>query len=146
MLKLPKATPAPETPKKYKVAVPFALLYILALVFVILWEVISFTGFANYIGGFSAAPSVNKNMAYAVTLLALEVFALPFLLRLKLSPAARFLSALCSLLVPMFWMVIILVGQPDNYPMIACSVALIVWAALAFMATGGPQALQPKKS
>ena len=145
MLRLPKATPAPELPKKYKAALPFAMLYILALVFLVLWEAIGFTGFSNYIAGFSAAPNTSKTMAYSVTLLALEIFALPFMLRFKLSPAARFLSALCVLLVPMFWTTVILVGQPDNYPMIACSVALIIWAALAFMAMGGPQALSPKK-
>lgn len=145
MLKLPKATPPPEAPSKYKVAIPFAYLYILALVFLVLWETISFSNFTAYVAGFSAAPSSTKNLAYAVTLMALQVFALPFLLRFRLSPAARFLSALCTLLVPMLWTVIILVGQPDNYVMIACSVALIVWAALAFMAMGGPQALLPKK-
>jgi hypothetical protein len=146
MLKLPKATPAPDVPTQYKPAIPFAYLYILALVFLILWEVISFSNFTAYVTHFSMAPDGTKSLAYAITLLALQVFALPFLLRFKLSPAARFLSALCSLLVPMFWAVVILVGQPDNYVMIACSFALIVWAALAFMATGGPQALLPKKS
>ncbi len=146
MLKLPKATPAPETPKKYKAAVPFALLYVLALVFLILWEVIGFASFSSYVASFSAAPNVTKTMAYSVTLLALEIFALPFLFRLKLSPAARFLSSLCVLLVPMFWTVVILVGQPENYPMILCSITLLIWAALAFMAMGGPQALSPKKS
>ena len=145
MLKLPKATPAPQTPVQYKAALPFAYLYVLALVFLVLWEAISFTNFTVYVSHFSSAPNTTKNLAYAITIMALEIFALPFLLRLKLSPLARFLSALCTLLVPMFWTVVILVGQPDNYPMIACSVALIVWAALAFMATGGPQALSPKK-
>src|SRR5258707_14472419 len=106
MLRLPKATPAPEIPGKYKVAVPFAYLYILTLVFLILWEAISFSNFTAYVAKFSSAPSATKNLAYAVTLMALEIFALPFLLRLRLSPLARFLSALCVLLVPMFWAVV----------------------------------------
>lgn len=42
-------------------------------------------------------------VAVAVSIIALEVFAVPFLLRLSLSRAARFVSAWFALLIPYAW-------------------------------------------
>ena len=91
-MNLPKATPAPKPNKPLLLVVPY--LYATFLVVLVVWQLV--------IGPLKAnAPfTVTESPFWVVIFAAAEVFALPFLLRLSLSPLARSASAFLSLVVP----------------------------------------------
>jgi hypothetical protein len=79
-----------------------------------------------------------------VALAGLEIFSLPFLLRLKLSKAARTLSALFSLLTPIFlWLEIVYLvsigNLPANWFLATAAIALIIIGRSSFTILNGPQ-------
>jgi hypothetical protein len=142
MLKLPKPTPAPAIASKPLVSV--AYLYIVALVFLVLWQLISLNNFVTFVASYLGGTVDNTALSFALTLIATEFFALPFLLRLKLSPLARLCSAACVLLVPIIWSVLTLLNQPSSLTYLIMGAVALLWGAVAFWAMGGVQALTPK--
>ena len=86
-----------------------------------------------------------------VAIAALEIFALPFLLRLDLSPLARFFSAVFALAAPLFVLVnmIYLIAESmlaTDWLAITASVLLVVLGVASFVVLNGTRALHfPKK-
>ena len=142
MLRLPKPTPPPVVVSKPLTSVSY--LYIVAVVFLVLWQLISLNTFVTYVSTYLNGKVDNTALVFALVLVAAEIFSLPFLLRLRLSPAARLCSAACVLVVPMVWAVLMLLNHPFDLIYIAVNAVAIVWGALAFWAMGGAQALTPK--
>ena len=123
-------------------------------------QMVSFEDFVEALRSYNLG-SERLTVAVAVAVITLEVFAVPFLFRLSLSPAARFVSALFALLLPLAWTVLtvhaFLAGvSPRNagyfgefLPVHVGALALVLdllWATavvLSFDAIGGMKALQP---
>lgn len=142
MLRLPKPTPPPAIVSRPLILVSY--LSIVGLVFLVLWQLISINSFIVYVASYLGGQITNMTLTFALLLVVTEIFALPFLLRLHLSPLARLCSAACVLLVPVVWSVLTLLNQPFNATYIVLDVVGLVWGATAFWAMGGVQALTPK--
>lgn len=96
-----KATPAP-TPKTDRVKV-ISLFYAGILVVLALTQLYTFDKFIELIPEFNLPLSETLTFLAAPLLVVCEVFALPFLLRMRLSPAFRFLSMIFGWLVAVIW-------------------------------------------
>lgn len=102
MIKLSKAKPAPKakTLESQKIAYIFAgILVILAFC-----QLFNFGDFLKLLVSFNFPG--GKVIAYLTggLIVTIEVFSLPFLLRLKLSQTMRVVSMVCSWLVPLAWL------------------------------------------
>lgn len=99
-----KTTPAP-TPKTDRVK-SIALLYAVILTAFALAQLYTFEEFTEFI--ISLNLPLGDAMVYALVplLIVSEVFAIPFLLRMALSPAFRFLSLLLGWFAALLWLAI----------------------------------------
>lgn len=99
-----KTTAAP-TPKTDRVK-QIAILYAVFLVIMAVAQLFTYEEFIELIPTFNLP--LNEAFTYLVVpiLIIFEVFALPFLLRMRLSPAFRFLSMLFGWLVSVKWLFI----------------------------------------
>lgn len=91
-----KATPAPKVLLKQWFAVPYVYAAVLAVMAVV--QLMGIGGF-DFVG---IKYETAGSPAMIAILAGLEIFALPFLLRLDLSPLARFFSALFAFVTPYF--------------------------------------------
>ena len=98
---LVKATPAPpaRTKETKQVAYIFAgLLVVLAVT-----QLFTFDEFIELVPAFNLPFGTGFTYALAPLIVAAEVFAIPFLLRMQLSIAFRWLSMLCGWFVALIW-------------------------------------------
>ena len=97
------ATPAPALRRQYGHLFGFA-----AAALLILFAVVHLIRIDTFVPELSYALPVSERTAslFALLLICSEVFALPFLLRMSLSPLARFLSGLLVVTVPLVWLLI----------------------------------------
>jgi hypothetical protein len=142
VIKLPKPTPPPEVLNHNLLLVPY--LYVVSLIFLAVWQLIMFPGFMEYIAGYFGGKATALSITTAILLVSLEVFAAPFLMRLRLSPLARMCSAICALLVPIMWSAVTMGMQQITSPYVVANFVFIVWAATSFWVLGGQQALKVK--
>ncbi len=120
-------------------------------------QMVSFEDFVEALRGYHVT-SERGTLALAVVLLAFEVFSVPFLLRLWLSPAARFVSALFAILSPLTWVLIAVAAVMNNAAAstsgmlggfvhvpfasaLLVSLAWLLWVGLTYGALGGRRAL-----
>ena len=98
---LAKVTPAPVA--RSKETKQISLLFAAILVVMLVAQLFTFDDFVKLIPSFNLP--VSQGFAYALTpiLVASELFAIPFLLRMSLSPAFRWLSMFCGWLVALLW-------------------------------------------
>lgn len=96
------AAPAPKT-DRVKV---IAMLYAILLVGMALAQLYSFDEFIELFVGFNFPLTDTLVYLVAPLLIVCEVFALPFLLRMRLSPAFRVVSMACGWLVALKWFLI----------------------------------------
>lgn len=124
-------------------------------------QMVSFEDFVEALRAYQVGGE-NATLAIAVGVLGLEVFATPFLLRLSLSPAARFVSALFALLLPYVWTVLTIhvfvanatvdnagyfggfFGLPVGAAVLVLDLLWAIAATVSFRALGGVEALRPK--
>lgn len=95
----PTAAPKPKTDAVKQMSLFYAAL----LVIMAVAQLFTFEKFLTLIISFQLPISVLAVCALTPIIVACEVFALPFLLRMTVSPAFRGLSMLCSWLVPVIW-------------------------------------------
>lgn len=103
MITLPTASPAPPLRKPFGMLlglVNAAIFTIFALIH--LFRIDTFIPEINYSlpGGYEIAKIIG------VLIIVAEIFALPFLLRMSLSPLARFLSGFLVVITPLAWLLI----------------------------------------
>jgi len=101
---LVKATPAPRA--RTDATKQIAILYAGILVVLAVTQLFTFDKFIELIPTFELPLSIAATYALAPTLIAAEVFAIPFLLRMTLSPAFRALSMALGWLVALLWTLI----------------------------------------
>ena len=101
MIKFPVAVPAKKPKTKESQTIIYT--YAATLTVLVLCQLFTFDKFLplletfNFPGGFVTAHLVGSLVVVS------EVFAIPFLLRLKLSPLMRIMSMVFSWLVPLIW-------------------------------------------
>lgn len=150
------ATPAAPVKSKVLLGVSYGLGAWTTLIAVS--QMISFEDFVNALRDYQLVGQRGA-LALAITLLAIEVFSVPFLFRLPLSPAARFCSALFMVVLPYIWTFLALsaifnhlnvpnsgyFGGLVHLPLAGAVVVSLLWmtvVAVVFGALGGRKALR----
>ena len=108
------ATPAPK-PKTYN-APKVALIAAAIILILTLAQLFHFEDFVPLIETFGLPGGVFVAQLFATSIVVLEVATLPFLLRMRLSNAMRFVSMACGWLVVVLWMLVQLyltISHPD---------------------------------
>lgn len=125
-------------------------------------QMVSFEEFVRALEGYKFAGETGS-VALAIALIALEIFSVPFLFRLTMSPLARMFSALFTVLLPCVWVVLLAsvllrdvsvanAGLFGGFMEVQVS-ALILTLAVAWMTVvgwsfgplGGHKALHPQR-
>ena len=139
-----KATPAPKAKYPKLLFLPYIYAAVLAVL-----AVVQLMG----VGGFDFAHIKYQTAGLPgmiVFIAGLEIFALPFLLRLDLSVLARFFSATFAICAPLFLLgnLVYLVaesGQVVDWLTIGASSALAILGAISFIVLDGARVLTSKK-
>jgi hypothetical protein len=95
------ATAAPE-PRSI-MARNTAWTYAAILTIMVIAQLFSFEDFIPFFNDYQLPGGQGISTLAAGLIVTLEVFALPFLLRMRLSPLMRWTSLVCSVAVPLFW-------------------------------------------
>ncbi len=96
-------TPAPEVKLMSKV---IALMYAAIIVIMLIAQLFTFEDFIKLFESFDFRGGSTLAYFVAASLVSAELLALPFLLRMSLSPAFRILSAGCGWIVALYWVAI----------------------------------------
>ena len=138
-----RSTPAPKVTNGQLLLVPY--LYAGILIILAGLQLVGFGGF-DFAG---IALNTQGEPWWILSLVFVEVFALPFLLRLNLSPLARSVSAFFCLLAPILFFLLVaagLIGITGQGPDYAVAVAMICFAGASFSILSGEKVLiLPKK-
>lgn len=97
-----QSTPPPHV--RAESAVRIAPFYAALLVVAVLTQLFSFDSFVELFISFNLPLSDSWSYALAPVIVAAEIFAIPFLLRMRLSIAFRWFSMLLGWLVPALWL------------------------------------------
>jgi hypothetical protein len=134
-----KATAPPQTENKKLLIIPYT--YALVLVTLALWQLIALDSFIPYVGSYLDTDRVTPaTTVVAMILIGLEVFSVPFLLRLRLSPLARFCSAVSAFATPLAWAFVTMSGESFNVGYLFADIGFFLWGGISFWVLGGPQA------
>lgn len=93
---------APKTPR----IVPVATLYAVILTVMAVSQLFYFEEFISLIGSFWLPVGRAGEYLLASSIVIVEVFALPFLLRMYLSPLMRVVSMICGWIAPTIWLIL----------------------------------------
>lgn len=135
------STPAP-LPKTNRVA-SIAILYAAFLTVMALGQLYTFDDFIALIGTFELPLPNALTYAIGPVLIACEIGAIPFLLRMRLSPAFRVVSMLLGWIVALIWFLFTLWASISNAPITTVgflgtvgNLTHGVWAILLSIALG----------
>ncbi len=110
----PAVTPAPQP--RTKESAYISIFYAVLLVIMAVTQLFTFEEVLVLFGSLGLPGGLATGYGLAATVVAAEVFAVPFLLRMSLSPAFRWFSLLCGLFVGVAWLFIaswiVLSGAP----------------------------------
>ncbi|HKX24453.1 MAG TPA: hypothetical protein VJM46_04390 [Candidatus Saccharimonadales bacterium] len=159
MIEFAKSTKPPEAEQQFRV-IGYGLGLIATGMAVA--QMVSFEEFVAALRDY-ALTGERGAVALAIALISLEVFSVPFLFRLSLSPLARLLSALFVVIAPCVWAVLVFAalmgdvqvpnaglfgGFLSSLPFDLAVAFVAAWAAtvgFVFSRLGGYKALKPKK-
>ncbi len=134
-------TPAPDVKTEHIRTI--ALFYAGILTMMVVAQLFSFEEFIPLIESFNLPGGAGAGTVIACLIVVAEVFALPFLLRMRTSPLMRVISMLCGWLVPLLWLGItiwlnIADVQTGNVGLLGTKLELPVgwWATLYSCALG----------
>ena len=97
---IPTAAPKPQS----KESVSMATLYAALLVVMVVAQLFTFEAFLALLGSFGLPGGEVTGYVLGSVLVAAQVFTLPFLLRMTISPAFRWFSLICGGLVADIWL------------------------------------------
>lgn len=124
------ATPTPAPKPRSKDVPRIAFLYALIILAMVVTQLFTFDTFLELIASFGLPFGEQFTYFTGALIVITEVFALPFLLRMPLSKAFRWVSMVCSWIVSLIWikltMWIVITEQPvDNVGFLGTLVGLI---------------------
>lgn len=108
----------PAEPAKTKESKQVAMFLGVMLLFMAICQLINLSGFVGILYDFNLFPSYSDASAFAATLIFFEILAVPFLLRLKISPGLRGTSMIMGWLVILAWLTLsvwMLFAPVDTY-------------------------------
>lgn len=145
MATMVKQTPPPplKTKNPRLTAIPYV--YASILVVLALLQLVFFENLVAATAEYLRPITAEKATIVAVALISVQVFALPFLLRLPLSRLARLLSALIAYVGPFFWAAIAMVGSSFSWAYLLVVVGFILLSGACFWLLNGPAVLQSGK-
>lgn len=111
----PQPAPKPRSPQGPAIAV----LYAAILVIMVVAQLFTFEAFLQLFASFGFPGGIGTGYVIAALLVTSEVLAIPFLLRMSLSPAFRVFSMLLAGLVADIWLVVtiwtaLMTNPPEN--------------------------------
>lgn len=137
----PNATTAPK--EKTETAKQVAVLYAVVLTAMAVAQLFTFEAFIDLVASYNLPLEGVVVFLVAPLLVVVQVFALPFLLRMALSPAFRWVSMVCGWLAALLWfsisLWIVVTSQPiDTVGLLGTAVPLAPgwWAVLISAAFG----------
>jgi len=133
-----KTTSPPPVRHKRLLIIPYT--YVTALIVLILWQLIMLSTFTLYLRDYLGTGATTA-ATLAILLIGIEVFSVPFLLRLHLSPLARFCSAILAFATPLAWIAVITAGNSFNVMYLLINIVIFLWGGLSFWVLGGPKAM-----
>jgi hypothetical protein len=125
---------------KSKNIIPISLMYSAILVIFAVAQLFTFDDFQNLIDSFWLPGGAPVAYFLSGFIVVAEVFALPFLLRMRVSPLMRYVSMFLGWFVPLFWLCISLwlqltVNAVNNVGMVGTVAKLMPgWWAVLFSA------------
>jgi hypothetical protein len=138
---LAKVTPAPKA--RSENVIKISIFYAGILTVFIVTQLFTFDAFIELIPSYNLPVSETLAYALAPIIVASELFALPFLLRMNLSVAFRWVSMVLGWLVPVLWLLIsawVVMTQPavESIGFLGTLVELVPgwWAVLVSFALG----------
>ncbi|MFZ3009806.1 MAG: hypothetical protein WA030_02175 [Candidatus Microsaccharimonas sp.] len=139
MSMFPTVTKAPVS--KTKDAKRIALFYVIVIVVFVVAQLFTYDEFPALIISFGLPGGEQSSVFLAALLVAAEVFALPFLLRMPLSKAFRYFSMGCGWLVAGIWLFItawlaLQDGVIDNIGFLGTAVAIMPGWWAVFVSAG----------
>lgn len=102
ILRTPTPAPVPKTKDVKRIATFYAAI----LVIMAVAQLFTFESFLQLVVSFDLPGGPQVAYYTAASLIVVEVFALPFLLRMPLSPAFRWVSLVCGWLVAVKWLIV----------------------------------------
>lgn len=141
MKTFPQATP--PAPLKTEHIRPISLFYAVMLIVMAVGQLFSFEKFIPLIDSFDLPGGQGMGTLVAGLIVVAEVFALPFLIRMRVSPLMRWLSVFFAGLVPLLWVLLsiwlnVTMNAIDNVGFVGVKIEAPVgwWAVLYSMALG----------
>lgn len=138
-----RPTPAPEIVNKKLAALP--LVYAVILIGLVGWQLVMFEKFAPYVAGYLGEGSQASAAIISMVVIGMELFAIPFLLRMQLSPLARFFSAGFAFIVPLVWAALTMASDNFNYAYLLLNIGFFIGGSASFWVLNGPQAMRLKR-
>lgn len=141
-MKFAKVTNAPKP--RVKMAQNVAIIYAVLLVLIALLQLFKFEDFSIVFSGRGSSIAEDWSVFIASTIVFIEVFSLPSLLRMPLSRLFRGMSYVFAVAVPVFWLVVCATGvlSPFNLGAMIVSALLLV---LAVYSVYGLQGSKPHR-
>jgi hypothetical protein len=134
----PTAAPAPKTANVALISLALAA----CLIILAVAQLYKYEDFPSVIKGFGLSGGAIWASLYAAVIVIGEVLAVPFLLRMPLSPAMRIVSMVSGWLVIVGWLVIALVnnitGYVGNSGILGATIPVVSgwWTVFVFIALG----------
>lgn len=134
----PIAAPEPKTANAARISLALAACFIILAVA----QLYKYEDFPDVIKGFGLSGGATWASMYAALIVVGEVLAVPFLLRMPLSPAMRIVSMVSGWLVIAGWLVVALAsnvtGYVGNSGVLGATVPVVSgwWTVFAFIAMG----------
>lgn len=105
-----RALPAPPIKRRGLLLVPY--LFASLVTVMLLLQLFEFEDFVPLMEGMTGGQTAGRIVA--VLVICVELFSLPFLIRMKLSPLARAASGFLSVTVPLLWLAAVIIRPSGN--------------------------------
>ena len=134
----PTAAPVPKTPNTVWISMALAA----CLIILAVAQLYKYEDFPEVLAGFGLPGGAVGAPIYAALIVTAEVLAVPFLLRMRLSPAMRIVSMASGWLVIGLWLMIAIAGNLAGYMgnsgVLGATVPVIIgwWMVFMFVALG----------
>jgi hypothetical protein len=139
-----KQTPAPSVANTKLLLLPYA--YAASLMLLVVWQLVMFERFAPYVASYLGDNSQGSAAIIAMVLIGMELFALPFLLRMSLSPLARFMSAGFAFATPLAWAGVTMMSDSFNIMYLLLNVGFFALGSASFWLLGGPRVMHIRRT
>ena len=134
----PTAAPVPKTPNTVWISMALAACFIILAVA----QLYKYEEFPDVLAGLGLPGGVVWAPLYAALIVICEVLAVPFLLRMRLSPAMRIVSMVSGWLVIGLWLIIAITGNLSGYAgnsgVLGATLPVVLgwWTVFVFAALG----------